>query len=50
MIRNLAEHIQQQQANRLAEFAAPTREQLIIVEESDVAEAAGRIVPGVKDN
>jgi stage V sporulation protein K len=50
VIRNLVEHIQQQQANRLAGFADVTREQLIAIEESDVVDAAKEIVPRPHDD
>jgi SpoVK/Ycf46/Vps4 family AAA+-type ATPase len=50
VIRNLVEHIQQQQANRLAGFADVTREHLITIEESDVVDAAKEIVPRPHDD
>jgi SpoVK/Ycf46/Vps4 family AAA+-type ATPase len=40
VIRNFAETIQQEQANRLAPVAKPSREQLLIIEESDIIAAA----------
>jgi len=45
-IRNLVEHIQQQQANRLAEFDDATREQLIMIEQADIVNAEKEIRPG----
>jgi hypothetical protein len=48
VIRNLVEQLQQQQANRLAGLADVTREQLVAIEESDVAEAASEIMRRAK--
>ena len=42
VIRNFVELIQQQQANRLAAVSEPTREQLMTIEEDDVAVASNR--------
>lgn len=39
VIRNLAESIQQEQANRLAAVGEPSREQLMIIEEDDLRAA-----------
>jgi AAA+ superfamily predicted ATPase len=44
VIRNLVEHIQQQQANRLAGLSEITREQLTTIEERDIIEAAKEIL------
>jgi MoxR-like ATPase len=40
VIRNLVEHIQQEQANRLASISDLSREQLMVIEENDVLAAA----------
>jgi SpoVK/Ycf46/Vps4 family AAA+-type ATPase len=48
VIRNLVEHMQQQQANRLADLPGVSREQLSTIEESDVIEAARELSRRVK--
>jgi hypothetical protein len=40
VIRNFAEFIQQEKANRLAAITEPSREQLVQIEESDVIAAS----------
>lgn len=43
VIRNLVERIQQEQANRLADISDLSREQLMVIEESDVLSAAKKL-------
>ena len=42
LVRNLFEHVLQEQANRLAAIAEPTREHLLMIERTDVESAIGR--------
>jgi SpoVK/Ycf46/Vps4 family AAA+-type ATPase len=45
LVRNLFEHVQQEQANRLASIAEPTREQLVAIEASDIDAAFAALLP-----
>jgi SpoVK/Ycf46/Vps4 family AAA+-type ATPase len=52
LVRNLFEHVQQEQANRLASVPELTREDLLTIEASDIEDALGGIQfadPVVKD-
>jgi len=39
IVRNLVEHILQEQANRLAAISEPSREELMLIEEKDIIAA-----------
>jgi hypothetical protein len=43
LVRNLFEHVLQEQANRLSPVAEPTRDQLLTIEACDVEHAAAAI-------
>ena len=43
VVRNLFEHVQQEQANRLSSVAEPTREELLTIEQPDIEYAAAAI-------
>jgi AAA+ superfamily predicted ATPase len=45
VIRNFTEFIQQEQANRLVAVSEPSREQLMTVEEEDIAAAGNDLIP-----
>ena len=45
VVRNLFEHVQQEHANRLASITEPTREGLLTIEASDIADAMMAIQP-----
>jgi hypothetical protein len=45
VVRNLFEHVQQEQANRLSSVAEPTREELLTIESVDIQYAAAAIEP-----
>lgn len=49
LVRNLFEHVQQEQANRLASVAEPTREELLAIEATDIDGALAAILPAVPD-
>jgi SpoVK/Ycf46/Vps4 family AAA+-type ATPase len=49
LVRNLLEHVQQEQANRLASVAEPTREELLAIEASDIDGAFAAILPQPPD-
>jgi hypothetical protein len=45
VVRNLFEHVQQEQANRLASVAEPTHEELLTIEAADIERAHNAIQP-----
>ena len=45
LVRNLFEHVQQEQANRLASISEPTREQLVAIEATDIEAAFAAVLP-----
>jgi len=49
LVRNLFEHVQQEQANRLASIAEPRREQLVAIEASDIEAAFAAVLPRPSD-
>jgi hypothetical protein len=48
VVRNLFEHVQQGQANRLSSVADPTRDELLMVEQADIECAAAEICEQLK--
>jgi SpoVK/Ycf46/Vps4 family AAA+-type ATPase len=49
LVRNLFEHVQQEQANRLASIPEPTREKLVTIEASDIDAALAAVLPRPSD-
>jgi SpoVK/Ycf46/Vps4 family AAA+-type ATPase len=45
LVRNIFEHVQQEQANRLAPVSEPTREELLTIEAGDIDRALAAIAP-----
>jgi stage V sporulation protein K len=45
LVRNLFEHVQQEQANRMSSVPEPTRDELLTIEASDIQGALAAIHP-----
>ena len=45
VVRNLFEHVQQEQANRLSSMVEPTRDKLLTIEAADIERAVTAIQP-----